>query len=73
MNNKPRQCRGKRKDNGELIEGWYIKTLSPETHWILKDKLYCSDIRLGLDEAMPKHLQGCYKVFLETVEQLTED
>lgn len=66
-----RKYRGRRVDNGEWVYGYYLKTHSINTHWIIKERLYCSDIILGLDPKMPKHLQGCYKVIPETVGQAT--
>ena len=67
---KPKLYRGLTKE-GNLVYGWYIRTRHPETHWIIKDGLYVTDILIGINPKLPKHLQGCYKVIPETVGQST--
>jgi len=64
--------RGKRIDNGEWVEGYWLQTgLLSKTSWIIKPNLYEHDIRLGINPERPKHLQGCYKVHPDTVGQAT--
>ena len=61
--------------DGKWVYGWYIKTVNPtteDTHWIIKDGLYATDIIIGINNTkFPKMLQGCYPVLPETVGQYT--
>lgn len=55
--------------NGKWVYGWYIRTRFTDTHWIIKDGLYVTDILIGMNPKFPMQLQGCYKVIPETVGQ----
>lgn len=67
-----RNYRGLTKE-GKMVYGWFLKTHNPtteDTHWIIKDGLYATDIIIGIDNTkFPKMLQGCYPVIPETVGQ----
>ena len=65
-----RQYRGLTED-GKWVYGWYIRTRFTDTHWIIKDGLYVTDIIIGISPKLPKMLQGCYEVIPETVGQST--
>ncbi len=56
--------RGKRKDNGELVKGWLLKTAGHR--YIIKDGLYDADIVVGFSKNCPS-VQGCYRVIPESV------
>lgn len=68
-----RPCRAIPIDGKDFVYGWYLKTHNPtgdDTHWIIKDGLYATDIIIGIDNNnFPKMLQGCYPVIPETVGQ----
>ncbi len=67
-----RNYRGLTKE-GKWVYGWFLKTHNPttkDTHWIIKDGLYATDIIIGINNTkFPKMLQGCYPVIPETVGQ----
>ena len=62
--------RGRRLDNGERVEGFYVKCVDPEQHWIITEGLADVDIHYGLS-LDHKGQYGCYLVDPDTVGQWT--